>query len=99
MSARTGTGVLLLATASLLTLASPGEARPGRGPDAVVNVCSRYGNGCVSGPTRPGRFGDREVRLPGGTWIACKLDCRQTLREESVDFFETLNERAPNFRR
>ena len=49
-------------------------------------------------PTRRGRV-EREVRLPGGTWIGCKLDCRETLREESVDFFETLRERAPDNRR
>ena len=37
--------------------------------------------------------------MPGGTWIGCKLDCRETLREEAIDFFETLNERAPDTRR
>jgi hypothetical protein len=33
--------------------------------------------------------------MPGGTWIPCKQDCRETLREETVDFWETINERAP----
>jgi len=98
MSPSIKTGALL-AAAAVLALSSSGEARPGRGSGGSVTVCSQYGKGCVSGPTRPGRFGDREVRLPGGTWIGCKLDCRQTLREESVDFFETLNERAPDNRR
>jgi hypothetical protein len=32
--------------------------------------------------------------MPGGTWIGCKTNCQQTLREESLDFFETLNDRV-----
>lgn len=69
--------------------------RRDRGRDSgTVTACSRYGNGCVSGPTRQGPV-EREVRMPGGTWIGCKRDCRETLREETVDFFDTLRERAP----
>jgi hypothetical protein len=97
MSPSTMTGALL-AAAAVLAFSAAVEARPGRASGGTIEVCSRYGNGCVSGPTRPGRFGDREVRMPGGTWIACKLDCRQTLREETIDFFETLRERAPSWR-
>ena len=97
MSIPTRTGALLLAAAAMLGHAGPGDARPGRDQGGTVKVCSLYGKGCLAAPTRPGRFNDREVRLPGGTWIACKLDCKQTLREESVDFFETLNERAPDW--
>lgn len=29
-----------------------------------------------------------EVRLPGGTWIDCRGDCRATLRREHLDFWE-----------
>jgi hypothetical protein len=54
----------------------------------VVHVCSRFGKGCISGPTRRARFG-LEVRMPGGTWISCAGDCRATLRDETVDFWET----------
>lgn len=86
---------LLVGGACFALLPAAAEARPGAERDNVIKVCSRYGKGCVTGPTRPGQFNDREVRLPGGTWIACKLDCKQTLREESVDFFETLRERSP----
>jgi hypothetical protein len=87
----------LLAGVGAAVLPAVAEARPRA--DGVIKVCSRYGKGCVTAPTRPGKFNDREVRLPGGTWIACKLDCRETLREESIDFFETLRERAPSQRR
>lgn len=88
----------LLAAALALLAAMPLDAFAQRRPSGdtgSVSVCSRYGRGCVSGPTRSGKF-DREVRLPGGTWIGCRLDCRNTLREETVDFFETLRERAPD---
>ncbi len=84
-----------LATAGGLLASPAADARRGdeRGPS--VTACSRYGKGCVTGSTRQGRV-EREVRMPGGTWIGCKRDCRETLREESVDFFETLRERAPD---
>lgn len=47
---------------------------------------SRFGNGTVTGPVRYARFG-REVRLPGGTWVACRRSCSETLRVETVDFW------------
>jgi hypothetical protein len=96
MSRTTMTGAVLLAAAALLIAQSPSEARPGR-EAGMVTACSLYGKGCVTAPTRRGRI-EQEVRLPGGVWSGCKRDCRQTLREESVDFFETLNERAPDWR-
>jgi hypothetical protein len=89
--------IFLLAAAATSLLPAAGEARPSKRANSVT-VCSQYGNGCVTGAIRPGQWGS-EVRLPGGTWISCKLDCKQTLREESVDFFETLRERAPDNRR
>jgi hypothetical protein len=55
-------------------------------PQGVV-VESRFGHGTVSGPVRAARHG-YEVRLPGGTWIDCGRSCSETLRTESVDFWE-----------
>lgn len=100
MSYRTWAAMLatpcLALAAMIFSHAADAQRRDRNSP--TVTACSRYGNGCVTGPTRPSRF-DREVRMPGGTWIACKLDCRETLREETVDFFDTIRERAPgNFR-
>jgi hypothetical protein len=89
-------GTLMLAAAAVLVHASPGDAKPRRDQAGIVTVCSQYGKGCVSGPTRLGRV-EQEVRLPGGSWIGCRRDCKQTLREESIDFFETLNERATDW--
>lgn len=58
-----------------------------------VTACSRYGNGCYTAPVRKGKFGP-EMRLKNGTWIDCRGDCRQALREETVDFWETQNNKA-----
>jgi hypothetical protein len=61
--------------------------------DGVVSSCSRYGHGCTSAPIRRGPF-DFEFRMPGGTWVGCRQDCKETLREEVLDFWETQRERA-----
>lgn len=53
----------------------------------VVTAESRHGNGAVAGPVRAGRSG-YEVRLPGGTWVGCRHSCSETLRVETVDFWE-----------
>lgn len=85
----------LLALAAALLLGLPGgagEAEAGflkRKPEGAVAVAvSRYGNGRVSGPVRTTRTG-YEVRKPNGTWIACRRSCSETLRVETVDFYET----------
>lgn len=49
---------------------------------------SQYGNGSVAGPVRYARHG-REVRLPGGTWVTCRRSCSETLRVETVDFWQS----------
>jgi hypothetical protein len=61
----------------------------------TVTTCSTYGNGCTSAPVRRGRNG-YEFRLPGGTWIECRRNCRNALREDSVDFWETQRENQLN---
>lgn len=65
-----------------------------------VTAESRYGNGTVRAPVRQAEFG-RQVRLPGGNWLYCERSgllpgnrrpCTETLRRESVDFWETQSE-------
>jgi hypothetical protein len=92
--------VLLMAVvgaATVLATVSGADADPRKrrsGDDGgVVKVCSIYGNGCTSAPTRRGSVG-YEFRMPGGTWVNCRLDCKTALREETVDFWETQRERA-----
>ncbi len=60
----------------------------------TVTTCSTYGNGCTQAPVRRGRNG-LEFRLPGGTWVECRRNCRNALREDSVDFWETQRENQP----
>jgi hypothetical protein len=58
-----------------------------------VQACSNYGHGCTSAPVRRTSIGE-EFRMPGGTWVSCRLDCKTALREEVLDFWETLRERG-----
>lgn len=94
----------LASSAVFVVLAGMGAAdarslvRDRGGQQGDVTACSRYGNGCYSAPVRAGRFGP-EMRLKGGTWIDCKGSCKDTLREETIDFWDTQRERGGNGRR
>lgn len=78
---------------SLVTFAAPADAQRKRdGTDGVVRACSNYGNGCTSAPVRRARF-DYEFRMPGGTWVSCRADCKNAIREDMLDFWETQRER------
>ena len=52
-----------------------------------VTAEKTMGTATVTAPVRPGRWGD-EVRLPGGTWVDCGRSCENTLRHETVDFWD-----------
>ena len=52
-----------------------------------VVAYSRHGNGSVRGPVRPARNG-YQVRTPAGNWIYCRRSCSETLRVETIDFWE-----------
>lgn len=65
-----------------------------------VTAESRYGNGTVRGAVRQGPYG-LQVRIPGGTWLDCRRQgwlfdrnrpCSETLRRQTVDFWETQHE-------
>lgn len=75
---------LLTVTACMAT--SSVEAAAKRQGTSSITACSNFGKGCISGPTRPARFG-LEVRMPGGTWIACTSSCQDALRVATVDFW------------
>lgn len=75
-----------VALSSLVAAAGPRD-RYARIGDYVVAE-SRFGHGSVSGPVRPTSLGVYQVRLPGGTWIDCRRSCSETLRVETVDFWE-----------
>jgi hypothetical protein len=80
-------------------LASGGQAeaqsrqKSGARGQGTVTACSIYGNGCRTAPVRRGR-NDDEFRMPGGTWIPCRQSCKDTLRREVIDFWETQRENS-----
>ena len=85
-----GDTMMMRATVGLTVVFAAMAAASGavaNGPTGEVFAESRFGHGTVSGPVRAARHG-REVRLPGGTWIDCARSCSETLRTESVDFWE-----------
>ena len=81
----------------VLSVVSAADAAPRKKSEdrgyGSVHSCSNYGHGCMTAPLRRNSFGE-EFRLPGGTWISCRQDCKTALREEALDFWETLRERG-----
>ena len=95
-NAKLAISVLMLAAAGAMILAAASHA--GERSRKTIRSCSAYGNGCVTAPVRKGRFGP-ETRLPSGTWIDCRGDCREAIREDLLDFWETQSEKAQIIRR
>ena len=58
----------------------------GGGGDGVI-ATSRFGNGSVGGAVRGTSVGP-QVQLPSGSWIYCRRSCSETLRVETIDFWE-----------
>ena len=77
-------GTMGLAAAYDAATAQQGYGRAGSG---YVVAQSRFGGGTVRGAVRQTNLG-RQVQLPGGAWIYCKISCSETLRAETVDFWE-----------
>lgn len=86
-SARLAIAATLIAAALAPSHAVARDYGPKRDRGDYVVAESRFGRGTVSGPVRPGPIG-LQVRLPGGTWIDCVRSCSDTLRRQSVDFWE-----------
>jgi hypothetical protein len=86
-------GVAVVLSVSAVTAEAQSRHKPDR--YGYVTTCSTYGNGCTQAPVRRGRNG-YEFRLPGGTWIECRRNCANALREDSVDFWETQRENQLN---
>jgi len=89
----------LLAAVSLAAILAPSDsagARPGyhKPSSGYVTAQSRYGNGSVSGRVEI-RKGVPHVQLPSGWWEDCAGNCRETLRRQHLDFWETIDEEAP----
>lgn len=59
----------------------------GKPSGGYVVAESRFGNGTVRGAVRQTSVGP-QVQLPGGSWVYCRRSCSETLRAETVDFWE-----------
>jgi hypothetical protein len=80
------------ATLGFANVFGPADAAPGYGKrsgygGSYVVAESRFGNGVMRGAVRPTSLGP-QVQLPGGSWTYCKRSCSETLRAETVDFWE-----------
>ena len=58
------------------------------GEASQVVAESRFGNGAVVGSVRQTRLGP-QVSTPGGNWLYCKRSCSETLRVNTVDFWQS----------
>jgi hypothetical protein len=99
MALRTMLSAACAATVALTMIGAAEAQSRSKGRDhglGAVTACSIYGNGCQSAPIRRAAH-DYEFRMPGGTWISCRQNCKDTLREEVIDFWETQRERAGSF--
>jgi hypothetical protein len=89
-------GLVLAAMAATTSAEAQGNERAPRrypGPPFVVAE-SDFGNGRIAGPIRQSRHG-WQVRMPRGTWIDCVRSCADTLRRETIDFWQTHGPNAP----
>lgn len=87
-----------LVAATVVIMIGEAEAQSRRDRSGgVVTACSRYGNGCRTAPLRRAAY-DYEYRLPNGTWMPCRQSCKDAFREDVIDYWETLNERAGSSR-
>lgn len=77
----------ILSVAAVVLTAPVGIAGAAVSTDHLVTAKSRFGNGSITAPVRHEADGWR-VRLPGGHWVYCRRSCAETLRVETIDFFD-----------
>ncbi len=88
--------VSLTAVVASLAASANAVARDGRGSGArgTITACSTYGrHGCETAVVRMTELG-AQYRRPGGSWTWCEHDCRDTLRRNTVDFWDDQRESA-----
>ena len=89
-----GTRVAAIFAASILVLALTQSAAARKWRQAPVDPAypyittqsEIYPSETISAPVRRTLRGD-EVRLPGGTWVRCSINCYFTLRNATIDFW------------
>lgn len=85
-------GGLLAASSAIAAAGDNAHLVRAKSADGIVGEVmgeSRYGSlQTVTGPVRRNGRDRLEVRLPGGTWIECVRSCSETLRRQTVDFWQ-----------
>jgi hypothetical protein len=81
----------LVAAPVMVLIASPAAIAFERLPrSGKITVCGTFGNAaCYTAPVRMTTSGP-QFRLTSGRWVDCAGDCRDTLRRETVDFWDEL---------
>ena len=91
------THLICAALTAVICVGSTTNSEAGRRGDSSrygqVVAESRFGNGTVVGTVRQTRVGP-QVQTPGGNWLHCERSCSETLRVNTVDFWE--NEQGGN---
>jgi hypothetical protein len=70
-----------------LVATRPADATEIKRNSGTVTACSEFGNGCVKARVRETRLGTQYLSS-GGTWTWCGYSCAETLRCNTVDFWE-----------
>lgn len=78
--------VIGLATAVALSFALPAQATEARYGSGVTACSKTNSANCKNAAVKSYNQGQK-VRLPGGTYEDCAGDCKNTLREKTVDFW------------
>jgi hypothetical protein len=90
------THVLAMTTllSAVMPVAASDEAvTPRQIREGKVTACSSYGSKCYTAKLVRSPVGWK-MRLNGGTLIDCGVTCQDTLRRETIDFWEDQRERA-----
>ncbi|MFN0219109.1 MAG: hypothetical protein ACKVP4_09875 [Hyphomicrobium sp.] len=90
---RTQILVSIFVATSALSAATSAQSRERGESLGMIKACSTYGRGCVSAPVRMTSLG-AQYRSPGGNWTWCEHDCRDTLRRDTIDFWDDQRERS-----
>jgi hypothetical protein len=77
-----------VATVAVIAAADAQQVRRGKDGYVYVTAESRYSGASITAPVRVGARNRLEVRLPGGTWVHCERSCSDTLRRETIDFWQ-----------
>lgn len=85
---------VLVALSTLLAVApaeadglSIGRLRTHYKSGEIITAFSRFGNGSIQSVVRRGQNG-WQVKLPSGNWTYCRRSCEETLRVQTIDYYE-----------